>query len=369
MTAEIEIHKFGGRTMADALGRRQAADRLRAARAAGRRVVAVVSAREGVTDTLLDIARDEDPAVRLETLFAAECAASEDPELFRSEARGLWRRALKVSGPSWRRAALLALGETWSALRLVLALRENGARFIDTSKLIPTQGGATDARPLSLVDDPALGVSLRQALEGEPLPVLSGFVGCDLSGRLSVMPRGGSDLTAAWVGAALGATRIRLWKTVRGLCEADPDLVPDAPTLARLSYAEAELLAVLGARVLAPGALEPAASAQIPVELLELSSGRLATRVGEFKGEAEAWRALVARSDDVALLGSVDARRLEEILAIEGLTLRRERNDDRLCYLSREGVDPRELLPRLHRALFSPGGEKPTEFRERRETP
>src|SRR5207244_3555886 len=77
-------------------------------------------------------------------------------------------------------------------------------------------------------------------------------------GRNRTLGRGGSDYTAALVGAALAAREIQIWTDVSGVLTADPRVVPGARPIPRLSYAEAAELAYFGAKVLHPKTIEPA---------------------------------------------------------------------------------------------------------------
>jgi aspartate kinase len=98
--------------------------------------------------------------------------------------------------------------------------------------------------------------------------VLPGFLGRSESGEDTTLGRGGSDFTAALVGAALDAGEIQIWTDVDGILTADPSLVAKARNIPLLSYREASELAFFGARVLHPKTLEPAVARGIPVRIL-----------------------------------------------------------------------------------------------------
>jgi aspartate kinase len=113
--------------------------------------------------------------------------------------------------------------------------------------------------------------SARQHLE--PLiaqgvvPVLGGFIGSTRDGKTTTLGRGGSDYTAALIGAALEANEIQIWTDVPGVLTADPRLVPHAQTVPHLSFEEAAELAYFGAKVLHPKTLHPAIERDIPVRI------------------------------------------------------------------------------------------------------
>jgi len=104
-------------------------------------------------------------------------------------------------------------------------------------------------------------------LEAALVPVLAGYIAATLSGRTTTLGRGGSDYTAALVGAALDAREIQIWTDVSGVLTADPRVVPGARPIPRLSYAEAAELAYFGAKVLHPKTIEPATARRIPVRI------------------------------------------------------------------------------------------------------
>ena len=106
--------------------------------------------------------------------------------------------------------------------------------------------------------------------------MLGGFIGATVEGKTTTLGRGGSDYTAAIIGAALSAREIQIWTDVTGVLTADPRVVADAMTIRRLSYAEAAELAYFGAKVLHPKTIQPAVEGEIPVRIC---NSRVAGRV------------------------------------------------------------------------------------------
>jgi aspartate kinase len=100
------------------------------------------------------------------------------------------------------------------------------------------------------------------------VPVTQGFIGATATGTPTTLGRGGSDFTAALLGAALNAERVEIWTDVDGLMTADPRIVPTARTLAGASYEEAAELATFGARILHPATALPLVRAGIPIVIL-----------------------------------------------------------------------------------------------------
>jgi len=98
--------------------------------------------------------------------------------------------------------------------------------------------------------------------------VLGGFVGATTKGVTTTLGRGGSDFSAAIVGACLGAAEIQIWTDVDGMLTADPRIVKNPQVVPHLSFAEASELAYFGAKVLHPATIQPAVSRNIPVRIL-----------------------------------------------------------------------------------------------------
>ena len=81
--------------------------------------------------------------------------------------------------------------------------------------------------------------AIAMALESHDAVVLPGFVGLDATGATSLLSRGGSDLTAIFLGHVLGAAEVRLAKDVDGIYPADPKRLPDVEPLPRATWDEA----------------------------------------------------------------------------------------------------------------------------------
>jgi diaminopimelate decarboxylase/aspartate kinase len=96
-----------------------------------------------------------------------------------------------------------------------------------------------------------------------------GFIARHADGGTAILGRGGSDTSAAYFGALLGAQRVEIWTDVPGLFSANPRVVPDARLLVRLDYAEAQEIATTGAKVLHPRSIGPCREAGVPIEILD----------------------------------------------------------------------------------------------------
>jgi len=282
----MRVLKFGGTSVADA----EAIDRL-VAIVAGRRGcrTVVVSALGGVTDRLLAIAataaRDLAAAKSdLEATMArhAEVAAAlRDPaarQMVGAMLRGIGQGAERtVEAIASNGAAspplldkLLAAGELWSS-RLVAAFLTGAgvhAQWIDARHVVKTDGAHGRAVPDFEATERSVGRLVRPALALDRVVVLGGFIGSGPDGATTTLGRGGSDYSAALLGACLLADEIEIWTDVDGVLSADPRVVSRAHVLSALSYEDAETLATFGAKVLHPKTIEPAAALDIPVRVL-----------------------------------------------------------------------------------------------------
>jgi aspartate kinase len=131
---------------------------------------------------------------------------------------------------------------------------------------------------------------LHPLLERKLIPVMGGFIGRTRDGATTTLGRGGSDYSAAIIGAAAGAGEIQIWTDVDGMMTADPRLIPTARVIDRISYVEAAELAWFGAKVLHPKTIAPAVAQRIPVRVLNThnvsSAGTLITEEGDTRDSA-----------------------------------------------------------------------------------
>jgi len=107
-----------------------------------------------------------------------------------------------------------------------------------------------------------------QKLDKDSLPVMTGFLARDREGNITTLGRSGSDLTATYLGAALGAEEVEIWTDVDGVMTADPEIEPRSRCIDSLSFEEASELAYYGAQVLHPSTIIPAIRKNVPVRVL-----------------------------------------------------------------------------------------------------
>lgn len=280
------VMKFGGTSVADAAAFENVARIVAAAREAS--PVVVVSAMNGVTDSLLAattiaIESDGNNAIAsLEKSFqrhestARELLSGRDAERFVERLKTSASHVATLlqsfqTNPNHKamQDEVVSFGEALSSALLAAVLNQQGvaARQVDARRCIITNEEHTCAAPLINETFAGCQTELRPLLEENIVPVLGGFIASSLSGATTTLGRGGSDYTAALVGAALSASEIQIWTDVTGVLTADPRVVPEAQTIERLSYSEAAELAYFGAKVLHPKTIQPAIESCTPVRI------------------------------------------------------------------------------------------------------
>src|SRR6185436_554083 len=287
MNDNLQVMKFGGSSVGNAECISRAAEIV--ARAAGEgSVVAVVSAMGGVTNRLTEAAKasalgDMGAAGDLaETLRRQHQEAIEiligagdkraklvaDLDQIIEEVTSLCRGTALLRELTPRTLdAISSAGERLSARLLASALRELGVNSVavEATELIVTDNHSGRAEPLMAETRQRASARLAPLLAEGAVPVVTGFIGATVEGKLTTLGRGGSDYSATILGAALDAKEIIIWTDVDGVLTADPRLVPEARTLQEISYNEAAELAYFGAKVLHPKTLRPVSEAGIPV--------------------------------------------------------------------------------------------------------
>jgi aspartate kinase len=210
----LVVQKYGGTSVANVERVRNVAKRVVAALEAGDHVAVVVSAMAGETNQLVAYARE---------------LGGEEPD----------PREYDV---------LVSTGEQKTIAMLALAIQSLGRKarsFTGGQVGMRTDTTHTKAR-IESID----ARRLREAIEAGVVPVIAGFQGIDDEGNITTLGRGGSDTSAVAVAAALGADVCEIYTDVEGVFTSDPNLVPAARKLERISYDEMIEMASLGAKVL-----------------------------------------------------------------------------------------------------------------------
>ncbi len=283
------VLKFGGASLADPT---RVVDDVRAARAGGVPLVVVASAREGVTDRLAAAARR--PLRAAERARLLRLLEEGHPGLSAVGRRHLARLGARLNGPPAGRLAgrparaartdeILSSGERLAVDWLVQLLRRAGipATSVEADRLgLITDNAYGASCILAERSTPAVRRGLGRLLAAGRLPVVTGFFGRSLEGRVATLGRGGSDYAAASIGAILRAARVELVKRHVAVFSADPDQVRGARPIPALSYEEAEELAQFGARVLHPLTIEPARAQEVEIRVRSLEDPTVVTTIG-----------------------------------------------------------------------------------------
>ncbi len=236
------VQKYGGTSMGNLERIKNVARRVAAAKDAGNDVVVVVSAMSGETDRLLKLAND----------------ISSNPD----------ERELDM---------LVSTGERVSIALLAMALIDMGYKarsFTGRQVGIITDSAHTKARIEKITAE-----RIKEALEEGIIPIVAGFQGIDEKSDVTTLGRGGSDTTAVALAAALKADMCDIYTDVDGVYTSDPNIVPNARKIDKISYEEMLEMASLGAKVLHSRSVEFAAKYNVPLRVLSSFSNNSGTLV------------------------------------------------------------------------------------------
>jgi aspartate kinase len=166
--------------------------------------------------------------------------------------------------------AISSYGERLSSQLIALIFQDRGipAVHVDARCVIVTDGRHANAMPLYAQTYARLCEHVSPLVRGNKVVVMGGFIGATPAGVTTTLGRGGSDFSAAIVGAGIDAEEIQIWTDVDGVMTRDPKLVPDAHRVKIISFTEAAELAYFGAKVLHPATLLPAIEKNIPILVL-----------------------------------------------------------------------------------------------------
>jgi len=213
------VQKYGGTSVGNPERIKNVAKRVLATQQDGNKVVAVVSAMSGVTDSLIKLAKEIDP----------------DPN----------EREMDV---------LLATGEQTTIALLAMALQSLGAKAVSLTGAqagIVTDGLHTKAKIANITPK-----RVHEFLDDGNIVTIAGFQGTTPDGQITTLGRGGSDLTAIAIAAAIKADICQIYTDVDGVYTSDPRIVPNAQKIDEISYDEMLELAALGSKVMQARSVE-----------------------------------------------------------------------------------------------------------------
>ncbi len=222
------IQKYGGTSVGSLERIKAVAERIAETYKKGNHVIAVVSAMAGETDKLISLANQ----------------LSSNPD----------EREMDL---------LLSSGERISAALTAIAIRQLGLKAMSfTGRQV---GIITDEAHTKAKIERVTAERVKRAIEDGVIPVIAGFQGITETSDVTTLGRGGSDLTAVAIAAALNADLCEIYTDVEGVYTTDPNVVPKARKLEKISYDEMLELASLGAKVLQTRSVEFAKKYDVPL--------------------------------------------------------------------------------------------------------
>ena len=290
------VMKFGGTSVGSPAAIAQAAEIVHSTLPEWPRCVVVLSAMSGVTNLLLEgaikaVQGDLSALYQAETQLrqmhfavadqllgegspandVARCAQVKQEVNYLIASFTNLCQAIAVLGEATPRAldAVASLGERMSVRLLSPVLETLGvpAQIVEATQLIITDHHFQNAHPDFAATERRTRQVLEPVLARGFVPVVTGFIAATPEGVTTTLGRGGSDYSAAILGAALPADEVWIWTDVDGVMTADPRLAPDARTIAELSYREIAELAYFGAKVLHPKTIRPVIDAGIGLRI------------------------------------------------------------------------------------------------------
>lgn len=320
------VHKFGGTSLGDTGCFRRVADILLEDPAP--RQAVVVSAMSKTTDALLGlvaaaeqsapdlVARMDAIASRYrETVGALLQDKGHADGILRSFARELadirdllHAISLVRQAGDRSRDLIAGFGELWSSRLLAAYLTERApgsqgrppVQWVDARDLIVIRKG--EMGPVVLWEESRENARRHFGAGVRGISVITGFIAREENGLQTTLGRNGSDFSASIVGALIDAQKITIWTDVDGVMSADPNRVPEAAIIDKLSYSEAMELAYFGAKVIHPQTMSPAVQRSIPIWIRNtFNPAAPGSLIGPVSDPAQPIKGITA-VDDVALL-------------------------------------------------------------------
>ncbi len=279
------VQKYGGSSLADLDCIRRVARRIVAARRAGDRVVAVVSAMGSTTAELTRLAREFTPT------------AGASPWRYPQ------RRELDM---------LLTAGERQTMALISLAIMSLGfeaVSFTGSQVGIITDRFHADARIQEIRGD-----RLRTALRRGKIPIVAGFQGVSLDREVTTLGRGGSDVTAVALAAVLHAARCELNKDVDGVFTENPNEFSGVKLIRRISFGELSELAGSGSEVIHPRACALAEKYRVPLVIRSSFSRKRGTIVSKASKLEKAFVRAVTHTHELVRISLLDVPKQKRCL-------------------------------------------------------
>jgi bifunctional aspartokinase / homoserine dehydrogenase 1 len=284
------VMKFGGTSVGSVDALVKVVQIVKDARAEYSRVVVITSAMSGVTNLLLDCAslaalgKVDSLSITESTLkekhFAAADALIKDEKLREATKREINEliflfvdlcKAIAILGEASPRAmdTVASIGERMSVRLLAAVIECEGVKtqVVVSTEFVVTNANYQNAHPDFKATIEKTRALLIPLMDEGIVPVITGFIGATPEGVITTLGRGGSDYSAAIIGAALPADDVWIWTDVDGVMTTDPRIVPTARTLPEINYSEIAELAYYGAKVLHPKTIRPVLDAGIGLRI------------------------------------------------------------------------------------------------------
>ncbi|WP_416445015.1 bifunctional aspartate kinase/homoserine dehydrogenase I [Leeuwenhoekiella sp. A16] len=292
---KLKILKFGGKSLANGKGIETVVKIIENKIANGERIAVVLSARGGATDELEEILQKAASGLDYQhQLEAFKIYQKGDfnvdlNEQFKQIDRLFEGVALLGDYSDKIKDEILSYGEIIS-VKLITQLLKNRnvkAHFADSRELIKTNDVFGNAQPIDKISKENV-IKHFAAHNGDTVNIVTGFIASNAQNHTTTLGRNGSNYTAALLANYLDAAELQNYTHVDGIFTANPDLVPDAQKIARLTYGEANELANFGTTILHAKTIIPLIEKNIPLRILNTfksdDEGTLITAKSEEEG-------------------------------------------------------------------------------------
>ena len=328
---QVQVHKFGGSSLADAYCYRRVARIV--TEYAGTNDLVVVSAAGDTTNRILAIiehrlSQPEYAANLFQALKNYQQGLIEellsgrnfDEVLEKSSADFARLHQWLIGAEEISTAELCAYGELWSARLLAALLQQQGTRadYIDSRHFLTAKDAA---EPVIDVDTSRVALLKRIAPHAGTRFIVTGFICAETAtGRTLLLGRNGSDYSATLIGSLIDVRQVTIWKDVAGVYSADPRKVERVVSLPSLDWAEAEELARLGSPVLHPRTFQPVNRERMIINVRSsLKVENQQTRIGRYDFSEAKAKVLTSLSE--VILYSISLDQAGVITAFEAMNL------------------------------------------------
>lgn len=219
----------------------------------------------------------------------------------------LKNREFYLTDVSNKKDIVASRGEFYSAM---IFAEFTGRKFLDTKDLVTIKDDGN-------VDETSYN-AIKKAIDKNTRYVVPGFYGKDKNGNIKTFSRGGSDITGSIFARSIGADVYENWTDVSGVFATDPNLIPSAKKIDKITYTELLLLGENGAQVFHPLAIEPVKDL-IPIHIKNtnapLESGTLVTTTRDYSSASVI--AVSEKDGVISVIGSGKVIYQEKISKIE----------------------------------------------------